>query len=1032
MPISCVYCGGVHDRPAEVKRCWADHADGAGSDEPTTLPGAAGEPGRVASERPASVEVAPRAARPPTTAAADHDPAVRRTVEARLERGPEMLGRHVIVAPGHAEPAAWQGSTRVVVDASADPAPALEVLRRAAHSRTSLVVELHQGFDEPPEPSDARDPYEVGAQHQFPIEELWHLVWSNSIDARRPEQPRWWLLDAAVALGASPDRSGRADVVSADGTPVWLDGGPVRHTEPVDGVPVVHAVTVEHGRLDPPLTNLNDAELAPDQLAAVTHSGGAARIIAPAGSGKTRVLTERARHLLRAWRVPASAVTLVAFNKRAQEEMRSRTADLPGLQVRTLNSIALAIVNGTAPFAPQPRTWRTFDEPDVRRLLGDLVVTPRKLNVDPIAPWIDALSLVRLGLVDPASVEARYGGDVSGLADVYPRYLAALERSGAVDFDGQIHRAIRVLLEQPAARRAAQRASRLLLVDEFQDLTPAHLLLVRLLAAPGGAVFGVGDDDQTIYGYNGADPSWLIDFESWFPGAGDHPLEVNYRCPAGVVDVADRLLRHNRRRVPKTIRAASSDPGGLATSVTSDPVSATVAAVRSAIDGGAAPGEVAVLTRVNAVLAPVQVALSTAGVPISGGVGADFVERTAIRAAMAWIRLSSGRPFAPDDLGEALRRPSRALHPRVRDWVGEQRDVDGLRRLSGRLTSDKDTARIHEFASDVERLQALCRGGASTSRLVEVLVGEIGLGGAVATLDTTRTGMNRSAQGDDLRALGQLAALHDAPGSFAAWLREQLMTRRSPDGVVLATVHRVKGQEWPNVVVHLADSDQFPHRLAEDVEEERRLFHVAITRASTAVTVVAERPSPFIDELTVEPPEVLPERTPNELRSSRLTPGERRAGATPSKRATIDHPLLDRERVFVVPGLVLVDQGQEWQITALEPEAAIAERNGAIRKFRLGAKVETVGRQRGTIAARPGGVEPASVRTFDQLRVFREGARAGKPAYTVFDDKTLAAIASALPGSLDELAQVKGVGPAKLEQYGDDVLDLVQRCLDEP
>ena len=146
---------------------------------------------------------------------------------------------------------------------------------------------------------------------------------------------------------------------------------------------------------------------------------------------------------------------------------------------------------------------------------------------------------------------------------MWPLYRAALDRQGVVDFDDQIRRAIDVLLTQPAARRAAQRACRVLLVDEFQDLTPAHLLLVRLLAGRGGSVFGVGDDDQTIYGYNGADPAWLIDFATWFPGAGDHPLEVNYRCPGGVVEIADRLLRHNRRRVPKVIRAASTDAVGL-------------------------------------------------------------------------------------------------------------------------------------------------------------------------------------------------------------------------------------------------------------------------------------------------------------------------------------------------------------------------------------------------------------------------------------------------------------------------------------
>ena len=104
--------------------------------------------------------------------------------------------------------------------------------------------------------------------------------------------------------------------------------------------------------------------------------------------------------------------------------------------------MALAIVNGSPPFAPQPRRWETIDEPDVRRILGRLVQTPRRLNVDPLASWIDALGLVRLGLVSPVDAEARYGGDVAGLTEVWPAYRAALERQGAVDFDDQIYRAI--------------------------------------------------------------------------------------------------------------------------------------------------------------------------------------------------------------------------------------------------------------------------------------------------------------------------------------------------------------------------------------------------------------------------------------------------------------------------------------------------------------------------------------------------------------------------------------------------------------
>lgn len=133
---------------------------------------------------------------------------------------------------------------------------------------------------------------------------------------------------------------------------------------------------------------------------------------------------------------------------------------------------------------------------------------------------------------------------------------------------------------------------------------------------------------------------------------------------------------------------------------------------------------------------------------------------------------------------------------------------------------------------------------------------------------------------------------------------------------------------------------------------------------------------------------------------------------------------------MAVPGLVLVDQGQEWLVTGLEPEAAVAEFGGATRRFRIGAKVETVGKQRGQLGARSGDVTEQSVLAFDQLRSYRDRARAGKPAYTVFDDKTLAAIATALPVDLTELARVKGVGPAKLEQYGDDVVALLATVTD--
>ncbi len=970
MAISCVYCDGEHGSAAEVRQCWEDNQRPESADTRSHVEDEPPLEGNLADSGASGHDDLPPAldddhARPVPR------PTQPRVAELQIRRGiaaadpgPAHLGRNTIVGPGQVPPSPWTEAERITIDerALARPGELLPRVRRASAERRRIVFELIVAFDRAPESVVNAEPHTLQPSFAFELDELFHFVWSNSVDLRDPDHPTWIGLDSAISAGATAVADGTADVVLPSGESVWIDGGPFRHTDPIDGVAVIPFVSIEHGQLTVPGANLSTADLAPDQLAAVTHDGGAARIIAPAGSGKTRVLTERARHLLDVWNTPAGAVSLVAFNKRAQEEIAERTSDLPRLGIRTLNAIGLAIVNGTPPFAPQARRLNTISEIEVRRIIGDLVTFPRRRNADPVAPWIEALSVVRLGLVDPAVAEESYDGDVKGLAEMWPKYRAALDRARAVDFDDQIYRAIEVLLTQPEARATAQRACRVMLVDEFQDLTPAHVLLIRLLSSPGGAVFGVGDDDQTIYGYNGADPAWLIDFADLFPDADSHPLEVNYRCPADIVEVVDRLLRHNTRRVAKTIRAASTGAApGWSVDTSDDPVAATVSRIEAALDAGADPSEVAVLARVNAVLAPIQVALVGHGLPIDGGVGLEFAERTAIRSVLAWIRLATsgvGGPtrFSTDDVREALRRPSRSFHPRINDWICEQAGIDELERLAERLNTEKDADKVREFAADITRLQKLTEQGATTSAIVSALVEDVGLAGAVTTLDVHRRGMNRAAQGDDLTAIMQLARLHDDPRTFGSWLRDRLATRRSPGGVTLATVHRVKGQEWPHVVVHLADAEQYPHRLAEDVEEERRLFHVAVTRASRHASITTgSAPSPFIAELTTEP----------------------------SQSATV---ALHR------------------------PEVAPAKSKAK----GSGAKTDP------TVD-----LDADGEKLYAALANLRNELRDGKPAYVVFDNKTAAAIADRAPKTLAQLAKVPGIGPAKLEKYGEAILAVV-------
>ena len=358
-------------------------------------------------------------------------------------------------------------------------------------------------------------------------DEVWHhLLTANAVDARDPERLRFAPRERVLEAGARPAAAGEVGDVTNDGVGLWCDGGPLDSFDAaaLQGVALVPAANLDAGSLTPLRPGAPVADLASDQRRAVGHLGGGACIVAPAGSGKTRVLTERARWLVRDLGVEPSSVCLVAYNVRARAEMQERTADLPGLEVRTLNSLALAVCNGTGPFTRPAHHGRVevIGERQVRDLLHDMVGerAPRKRRramTDPLAPWVEALSASRLGLRDPAEVERDYAPDVDGFAELAPAYAEALDERGVVDFDHQIVRAIDVLLTDPVARAASRRVCGVLLVDEFQDLTPAHLLMIRLLAGPRAEVFGVGDDDQTIYGYSGASPRWLIEYERFFP-----------------------------------------------------------------------------------------------------------------------------------------------------------------------------------------------------------------------------------------------------------------------------------------------------------------------------------------------------------------------------------------------------------------------------------------------------------------------------------------------------------------------------------
>ena len=915
--------------------------------------------------------------------------------------GPDCLGRSVLVLPGQPPPAPWERYERIVVRTGSLDVATGRRLRAAWHHRQRLVVEVDGPLPHA-EPTLQTPWWELQPGVTLG-EEVWlHLLAANTVDAREQDRLRFGPRDQALAHGARPaTRDEPGDIVSRPGDPLWCDGGPLDCFGAVElgGASLVPAVNLAVGSLSPLRPCEPAADLAPDQRRAVGHLGGGASIVAPAGSGKTRVLTERARYLVSALGIAPSAVCLVAYNVRARAEMEQRTADLEGMEIRTLNSLALAICNGNGPFARPARHARVevIDERAVRDLLHTLVGerAPRRRRramSDPLAAWLEALSASRLGLRDPVDVELDYAPDVQGLADLAPAYAQALADRGVVDFDHQIVRAIEVLLTDPAARASARRACGVLLVDEFQDLTPAHLLMIRLLAGPRADVFGVGDDDQTIYGYSGASPRWLIEYERWFPGAARHLLSVNYRCPPRVVEAASNLLSHNVRRIGKEIEPRPDHPVGIEepaveTETVTDGGAAVVKRVSQLLGEGARPSDIAVLTRVNSTLLAPQVLLSEAGIECMAPVGPWFLERTGVAAALAWLRLATTGParLPAGALATSARRPPRGISPRVVEWIAEQRNVGAIRRLAGRISDERTAQRVLDFADEVERLADMAREGADTLSLLESIRSGTQLGASLdERLDASRRSVDRSAHGDDLRALLSVAPHCADPSEFERWLSSRLTQGRRDGeegdvrtgrptwgrGVRLATVHRVKGLEWPHAIVLSATEGLMPHRLASDLEEERRIFHVALTRCSQSVLIIADGPtSPFVAEMSWR---------------SKLEPeGSAESGPRPRPRSDAPGPAARPAGPASSPGA-----GSPAIDEATEPQAAaVYERLRAWRLERSNA---------------------------EDVRPFR-----------VFSNAVLRELARRCPTTDEALLAVPGVGPAKLAAYGEDLKALL-------
>jgi len=427
-----------------------------------------------------------------------------------------------------------------------------------------------------------------------------------------------------------------------------------------------------------------------------------------------------------------------------------------------------------------------------------------------------------------------------------------------------------------------------------------------------------------------------------------------------------------------------------------------------------------------------------AGVPCTTPLSASVLQRTGIRTAFAYLRIGTDPDdIRREDVFETIRRPSRGIAPNVVDMLTSRSttSISDMRRLARRL-SGRDVPKLEAYATDLETVAKAC--GRSPAAALKAIRVDIGLDETMDILDGSRKEADRSTHADDLTALESVAALHGHVATFETWLRE-VLSRTPLNGplVLLSTVHRIKGREWGHVVIFDVSQGLFPHRLANDEEGERRVFHVALTRARSQVVVLAdtEAPSMFLAELDGSRVRASSRRhadhdTERRHRPSdgadrgRRTPGP--GGGRRNGRGKAGGREVRLPRVEATLGLAVEDRGNTGTIVEITAAAAVLS-VGAVRiKVALGSDVRVNGKSV-TLVGPAGGLEGGKAATTpveEALRTWR-WAMASKdavPAYVILKDIELAAIAYRDPRTLAELADCRGIGQIRLERWGDEIL----------
>ena len=606
------------------------------------------------------------------------------------------------------------------------------------------------------------------------------------------------------------------------------------------------------------------SQLSEVQQRAVTHRGGPMLVLAGPGSGKTLVLTWRVRYLTEVCRINPGEILVITFTRAAAREMKERYLRMTGsestaVSFGTFHAVFFQILK----LAYGYRSENILREEEKYRFLKDAVFR-QKLEPDDEAELLSSISSeisrVKNERPDLQAYKAT-SCDSKSFRAIFNEYDNRLRRSGKIDFDDMLGYCYELLKERPDILGAWQRKFRYILVDEFQDINQLQYDIVRMLAAPEDNLFIVGDDDQSIYRFRGAKPQIMLHFEEDYPAAKRVLLDTNYRCTGAIVEGAGRVIANNKERFPKDIRAQKDRGPAILTHLfknQEEEYACVIDKIRLWREKGGSYGDIAVLFRTNTQPRKLVEELIAEGIPFRMRDSLpNLYDHWIVRDIFTYLRMSKGSLKRSDFL-QIMNRPKRYIG---RECL-ESEEISWEALLTWYDDKPWVCERIEKLQKDLKLAGRLSPSGAL--HYIRHIIGYEGYLKEYAEY--------RGRNPEELSAiLDELAELAKGFSTLADWeahisrVREELAKQarereQNKDSVSLSTMHSSKGLEYRIVFIIDANEGITPHRrviFEEDMEEERRLFYVAMTRAKELLYIFSVKKlygkkaeiSRFVEEL---------------------------------------------------------------------------------------------------------------------------------------------------------------------------------------